>query len=99
MAVRLDGQYVLEKEPDRREKVRAIAAWDAQDEYQLSFDEGEVITVLDKFQGNPMYEGLSSLLRKFGPRADFCPLLPAPVSLYLSHYNVCLVYRLVARQD
>lgn len=57
--MRLDGQYVMDKEPDKREKVRAIAAWDAQDEFQLSFDEGEVITVLDKFQGNAMYDGTS----------------------------------------
>jgi len=58
-AVRLDGQYVVDKGPDMREKVRAIAAWDAQDEYQLSFDEGEIITILDKFAGNPTYDGPS----------------------------------------
>lgn len=58
MAVRLDGQYVTSlDDQDDREKVIAIAPWDAQDEYQLSFDEGEIITILDKFEGNPVYDG------------------------------------------
>eukprot|EP01128_Nolandella_sp_AFSM9_P008994 TRINITY_DN5634_c0_g1_i1.p1 TRINITY_DN5634_c0_g1~~TRINITY_DN5634_c0_g1_i1.p1 ORF type:complete len:787 (+),score=272.29 TRINITY_DN5634_c0_g1_i1:168-2528(+) len=57
MAVRLDGTYVQPLSPDSREKCISIAVWDAQDEYQLSFDEGEVITILDKFAGNPVYDG------------------------------------------
>lgn len=62
MAVRLDGSLVVPPTPDSREKVRAIAAWDAQDEFQLSFDAGEVITILDKFEGNPSYNGPLPLL-------------------------------------
>lgn len=66
MAYRLDGKLIEPTKPDTREKVRAIAAWDAQDEFQLSFDEGEIITVLDKFENNPLYNGLYPSFRRTG---------------------------------
>lgn len=39
------------------EKVRCIAAWQAQDEWQIDLYVDDVVTVLDKFEGNPDYEG------------------------------------------
>jgi len=40
-----------------QDKVRAIAAWSAQNDWQLTFDVGELIMVLDKFEGKTEYEG------------------------------------------
>ena len=39
------------------EKVQAIADWEAEDEWQLTFYTDEIIIVLDKYEGNPEYEG------------------------------------------
>lgn len=51
---------VLPKD-DEKEKVRAIAAWQAQDEWQLDLYVDDIVTVLDKFEGNPDYEGIRAV--------------------------------------
>lgn len=43
------------------EKVVAVAYYEAQDEWQLTLYENDIITVTDKYEGNPEYEGLCSL--------------------------------------
>ena len=66
MAVRLDGKLVANDDDQMR--VRTIAPWDAMDDYQLSFDEGETIVVLDKFESNPAYDGSSPFSRSSPPQ-------------------------------
>lgn len=39
------------------EKVVAIAYYEAQDEWQLTLYENDIITVTDKYINNPEYEG------------------------------------------
>lgn len=40
------------------EKVVAIAYYEAQDEWQLTLYENDIITVTEKYLNNPEYEGL-----------------------------------------
>lgn len=64
----------------------AIGTWDAQNEHQLSFGEGEMITVLNKFEGQAAYDGWvwfhlltrEFYCREFGSMAfSACLLFPA----------------------
>jgi DNA repair exonuclease SbcCD ATPase subunit len=50
--------YTAQDQNNRNEdKVRAIAAWSAQSDWQLTFDIGELICVLDRFPGKTEYDG------------------------------------------